>query len=116
VTQVLVSWILDQAPLGFKRPLENRQRMRWCPLCPGADLSARHVFVNCDCVAGVRRETGIYDFIVECRGKGFGTEDTMAMFLYGIDSDKKAVSAKERYKRGSNLLALQDAWLGMLAG
>jgi hypothetical protein len=118
VTQVLVAWILDQAPLGFKAPLENRQRMRWCPLCPGApgvELSARHVFSDCESVAGVRRDKRIYDFIVECKGKGFGTNYTMFLFLFGLDSCKVAVSIKMHYKRGADLLALQDAWLGALS-
>jgi hypothetical protein len=91
--------------------------MRWCPLCPGVgvELGTRHVFSDCQSVAGVRKEKGIADFIAEGKNKGFGTEYIMTLYLYGLDFSNKMVDFMQCSKRGANLLALQDAWLANLA-
>jgi hypothetical protein len=113
--QVLVAWILDQAPLGHKAPLENQTRRRWCPLCPGVELSSRHVFFDCEAVATVRQGNGVAKFIVASKARGFGSDFTMTAFLYGMDCDSKAIPVKEHYKRGADLLALQNSWLSATA-
>jgi hypothetical protein len=113
--QVLVAWILGQAPLGHKAPLKDLPRRRWCPVCPGIKLDSRHVFFDCETVSRVRQEGGVGKFIVAGKEKGFGSEAIMTAFLFGVDFGSKAIPVKEHYRRGADLLALQKAWLSATA-
>jgi hypothetical protein len=113
--QVLVAWIMDQAPLGHKLPLPGHPRLEWCPACSSAadrpKLDSQHVFFVCEKMDTVRENVGIASFISECRTKGFSQRNAMSAYVRGYNSSSKRISMLEHMKRGSSLLRLQYEWL-----
>ena len=58
IYQVITQWIMDQVPLGNKRPRLGMARLVHCPACRGimetpVALSSGHVLLNCIAVEGI---------------------------------------------------------------
>jgi hypothetical protein len=75
--QVLSAWLVDQAPLGHKRPRPGHNRQQWCPVCLVADnvmvkLSCVHLLTECPAVRPTRVALGIESFFVAARLVGRG--------------------------------------------
>ena len=56
--KVITQWMLDQVPLGHKRPRLGMARLVHCPACSGIletplALSTRHVLLDCIAVEGI---------------------------------------------------------------
>ena len=56
--KVITQWMLDQVPLGHKRPRLGMARLVHCPACSGIletplTLSTKHVHLDCIAVEGI---------------------------------------------------------------
>ena len=113
---MITQWIMDQVPLGNKRPRLGMARLVHCPACRGIletpiDLSSGHVLVNCIAVEGTRIREGIRDFAVDCSNAGRSAASTHYLYVNGMSPVGEPVETKEHMQRGKSLDNLTKMWL-----
>ena len=113
------TWIskfrLGVAGLGNKSPIRNRGRRRFCPVCPVRTLNTEeHVLLECQSVAGMRRDLGILEFVKGCLITG---DKALAFELYvnGKNCKGAMVSRQDHLMRGRDLGKMVEGWLDLWA-
>ena len=128
--KVITQWIMDQVPLGNKRPRLGMARLVHCPACRGiletpVALSSGHVLLNCiavegisytlpnifNCWLGTRIREGIRDFAVDCSNAGRSAASTHYLYVNGMSPVGEPVETKEHMQRGKSLDNLTKMWL-----
>ena len=129
-SQVITQWIMDQVPLGNKRPRLGMARLVHCPACRGILetpllLSSGHVLLNCiavegisytlpnifNCWLGTRIREGIRDFAVDCSNAGRSAASTHYLYVNGMSPVGEPIKTKEHLQRGKSLDNLTKMWL-----
>lgn len=116
--QVITQWIMDQVPLGHKRPRLGMARLIHCPACRGLvefpiALTSGHVFHECMAVEGTRIREGIRDYTARCENAGRSKASTIFLYVNGMNPDGEVIHIKEHLLRGASLDILVKMWLFM---
>ena len=97
---MITQWIMDQVPLGNKRPRLGMARLVHCPACRGIletpiALSSGHVLLNCIAVEGTRIREGIRDFAVDCSNAGRSATSTHYLYVNGMSPVGDPIETEE---------------------
>ena len=105
--------MLEQPPLGHKRPLPGLARRFYCPACRDRRrrLTCRHVLEECTAVRATRMKTGITKFLGDCGIAGIPRAMRYKTYVTGRAPDLARLPIKEHLARGGALMELQHSWL-----
>merc|ERR1712181_128084 len=106
---VITQWIMDQVPLGHKRPRLGMARLIHCPACRGLvefpiALTSGHVFHECMAVEELERAS-------EITRQGVRTLEGARR--QPLNPDGEVIDIKEHLLRGASLDILVKMWLFM---
>ena len=112
LSTVISEFRLGCEGLGNKQPRQGRPRKPLCPVCPTQVVnSGMHLLFVCSSLSRLRAVTGIATFMTACMLAGISQEETYALYVNGLTSDKNSVSFSSYLERGKCIRDTREQWL-----